>query len=320
MRRTLTAITGVLGPLLIVFGVLVFLFVAYQLWGTDLSEAHSQTQLRARFETELHQHDRATHKSGTSTTTTTAPTGPTPSTTTPAPTVAPVTAPPADGSPVGEIQIPAIGLDKVVVQGTGTTDLQQGPGHFPGTPLPGEAGNVAIAGHRTTYGAPFFNLNELTSKDTITITTVQGTFIYQVMDTIVVAPSDTAVVAPTAGATLTLTTCNPRFSASSRLVVQAVLTTPPIPTPVVVTPPSHSHKATATAAQTSDLAGEQGAWEPALWWGLAVVLIALMGWRGSRRVSRRSARWSAYALSGVAGLVVLFFFFGAISPLLPASF
>ena len=74
---------------------------------------------------------------------------------------APTTADPADGQPVGLLQIPRIGVDKVIIEGTSTTDLRQGPGHYLGTPLPGQAGNAAIAGHRTTYGAPFYNLNEL---------------------------------------------------------------------------------------------------------------------------------------------------------------
>ena len=78
------------------------------------------------------------------------------------------------------LRIAKIGLNKVIVQGTSTADLRQGPGHYPGTPLPGEQGNAAIAGHRTTYGAPFYNLDELAPGDLIEITTVQGTFTYRV--------------------------------------------------------------------------------------------------------------------------------------------
>ncbi len=84
------------------------------------------------------------------------------------PTGPPVTAPhteaPAEGDPVGEIRIPAIGLDQVVVEGTNTNDLRQGPGHYIGTPLPGQGGNAAIAGHRTTYGHPFYNLDGVQAR------------------------------------------------------------------------------------------------------------------------------------------------------------
>ena len=66
---------------------------------------------------------------------------------------------PPEGSPVGDIRIPAIGLNQVLVEGTNTDDLRQGPGHYIGTPLPGQGGNAAIAGHRTTYGHPFYNLD-----------------------------------------------------------------------------------------------------------------------------------------------------------------
>jgi sortase A len=336
MRHAIRVITGVVGPVLVVFGVLVFLFIAYQLWGTTYFESHSQDQLRQRFDALLHEsrdHHSGSTPSTSTTTNTTTPntTAPnTTTTTTAAPTVAAPTAPPSEGSPVGLIEIPKIQLDKVIVQGTGTPDLQEGPGHFPGTPLPGEKGNAAIAGHRTTYGAPFFNLNELAPGDPIIITTVQGTFTYHVMRTLVVSPNNTSVagpsqitaVAPGSGAMLTLTTCNPRFSASTRLVVQAALVTPPAPTPtpVATTTVKPGRKPNARRSTTSNLGGEQGSWPPALWWGLAVLFSTLAGWRASTRVATRSARWVVYGVSGVAGLVLLFFFFGAVSPLLPASF
>ena len=123
-------------------------------------------------------------------------------------------------------------MDKVIVEGTGTTDLRQGPGHYDGTPLPGQIGNAAIAGHRTTYGAPFYNLNELADGDPIVVTTTQGVFTYSVTRSLIVPcgdsncndPADVAVIAPSTTPELTLTTCNPRFSSSSRLVVQATLT------------------------------------------------------------------------------------------------
>jgi sortase A len=329
VRRGL--VTGVLGRVIFGAGVLILLFVAYQLWGTDLKESHSQAVLRQRFETELHD-ARTGH--GTTTTTTSPPSSTTttssPSTTTSTtspgdqPTVGATMAAPGDGSPVGILRIPTIGVDKVIVQGTSTSDLQQGPGHYPGTPLPGEAGNAAIAGHRTTYGAPFYNLDELAPGDSIDVTTVQGSFTYSVTSTQVVSPSDVAVVADTTEPELTLTTCNPRFSASQRLVVHAVLTGTPAPTapPPRSTPssPSSPSKSTSRSATASGLAGGQGDWLPALWLGLlwAAVVGAMFG--VARRRSRRRARWAVYTVGGAVSLVALFFFFGAVSPLLPASF
>src|SRR5207302_2511071 len=91
------------------------------------------------------------------------------------------------------------------------------------TPMPGQPGNAAIAGHRTTYGAPFFNLNELQPGDPIFVTTRQGRFRYEVRETRTVSPSQLSVLNPTPDNRLTLTTCNPRFSASQRLVVVSQL-------------------------------------------------------------------------------------------------
>lgn len=131
---------------------------------------------------------------------------------------------PSPGGALDHLVIPAIGLSRYVVQGVDETDLQMGPGHYPGTPLPGQQGNVGIAGHRTTFGAPFFSLNEVAHGDLILLTDTSGTtWVYDVVRQWVVDPSDTAVLDPTHTAMLTLTTCNPRFEATSRLVVRAAL-------------------------------------------------------------------------------------------------
>ena len=89
--------------------------------------------------------------------------------------------------------------------------------------MPGQAGNAAVAGHRTTYGHPFYNLDSVKVGDPIVFTTLQGIFVYDTTKSFVVSPSDTAVVDAVLGNQLTLTTCNPRFSATTRLVVQATL-------------------------------------------------------------------------------------------------
>ncbi len=133
---------------------------------------------------------------------------------------------PPPGGALDHLVIPAIGLSRYVVQGVDESDLQMGPGHYPGTPLPGQRqlGNVGIAGHRTTFGAPFFRLNEVAHGDLILLTDTSGTtWVYRVVRQWVVDPSDTAVLDQTHTAMLTLTTCNPRFEATSRLVVRAAL-------------------------------------------------------------------------------------------------
>jgi sortase A len=117
-----------------------------------------------------------------------------------------------------------------VVEGVTLAALRSGPGHYPGTAQPGQPGNVAIAGHRTTYGAPFFNLDGLAPGDEIHVTGRDGvTHVYAFRELRVVAPSDTWVVGPdpleTGAPTLTLTTCHPRFSQAERLIAFAELVT-----------------------------------------------------------------------------------------------
>lgn len=117
-----------------------------------------------------------------------------------------------------------------VVQGVSLGDLQRGPGHYPGTALPGDTGNFAVAGHRTTYGAPFFNLDQLREGDEVVVTARSGKrYTYRVRRQEIVAPSETWVITPDplnlgkGKKTLTLTTCNPRFSNAERLIVFAEL-------------------------------------------------------------------------------------------------
>ncbi|HEV8683605.1 MAG TPA: sortase [Actinomycetota bacterium] len=129
---------------------------------------------------------------------------------------------PVPGHAVGIIRIPEIGLDMAVVEGITPEDLKKGPGHYPGTPLPGTRGNVGIAGHRTTYARPFWALDRLDVGDRILVDTRRGRFIYRVEWARVVAPNQVEVLDPTPQPSLTLTTCHPKFSAAQRLVVRAV--------------------------------------------------------------------------------------------------
>jgi sortase A len=229
------------------------------------------------------------------------------------PKTAPKTGDPAEGDPIGDLRIPVIGVDQVFVEGTNTADLRKGPGHYIGTPIPGQAGNASIAGHRTTYGHPFYNLDAVKKGDPIVVTTLQGVFVYDTFSNQVVSPNDSSVIANTAANWLTLTTCNPRFSASTRLIVHARLAHSQL-FPNSGLPPA-THKTT----QSNDLAGATsvGVTQTVLWGLLLVIVGVVIGYSAWRF---RRQRWLIYGVGTVGMLVLLWFFFGAISPLLPASF
>lgn len=312
-------IAGIAGRVLVAGGVLLLLFTAYQVWGTWLLEAHTQSNLRSQLAHEL--------PAGAVTRARRIAAGPPvePRTVAGPPQVAPTTTTPATGSPVGIIDIPSIGLDQVVVEGVQTADLRDGPGHYPKTPLPGQAGNAAIAGHRTTYGHPFYDLNAVQPGARVVVTTPQGIFVYAAGAQSVVAPTDVSVVGPTAGAELTLTTCNPRYSASTRLVLHATLVSSSLFGAVrPATGPAEAHRARSSRPATrrrvdaaAGLAGgASGSWLPALLWGLAAAALAVAVLVAARRTARA---WLVYLCGAVALLVVLFFFFSAVTPLLPAS-
>ena len=140
------------------------------------------------------------------------------------------------GDPLTRIVIPALDVNAVVVEGTSAAALRAGAGHYPGTPLPGQAGNVAIAGHRTTYGKPFNRVDELPVGAEVRLETPLATYTYKVVAhpedvgtpcasgaCWITHPSDWGVVSPTQGKMLTMTTCHPKGSAAQRLVLRASL-------------------------------------------------------------------------------------------------
>lgn len=132
-----------------------------------------------------------------------------------------------EGESLTRLMIPSLDVDVVVVEGTSSSALRAGAGHYPESPLPCELGNVAIAGHRTTYGRPFHNLDLLKAGDDIILETPVGTCSYKLnKDPFVVAPTDFSVLDRTSNGTLTLTTCHPKNSAAQRLIVQADLQGP----------------------------------------------------------------------------------------------
>jgi sortase A len=214
------------GKTLIAAGLLMFGFVAYQLWGTAIETARAQNALESEFEELL----AASPVDGTpdvdvSATTPPTSTGSVPDGSVPEPEpVAP--APPRaieDGDPIARIEIPRIGVDHIVVAGVDKNDLKKGPGHYPGTPMPGQLGNSAIAGHRTTYGQPFFDVDKLQPGDEIVTTTVDGRFVYRVTGQEIVTPADYQVIATTDPdqASLTLTSCHPKWTTRERIIISA---------------------------------------------------------------------------------------------------
>jgi sortase A len=167
-------------------------YVGWLLWGTGLQTAHAQEQLRTDF------HPDASPPAG-------------------------VVVPPLPGHAYAELTIPSVGIDVIVVQGVDTQSLKAGPGHYPGTANPWDTtGRVGLAGHRTTYLHPFYNLDSVKPGDLMTLRTAHGTYVYRVTKVFVIPSEGSGIVlTQTRQPTLVLTTCTPRFSASHRLIVAA---------------------------------------------------------------------------------------------------
>jgi sortase A len=131
---------------------------------------------------------------------------------------------PLKGDAIAQITIPAIGVSEYVVEGTDTANLRKGPGHYPETPLPGESGTTAIAGHRTTYGAPFRNIDQLKRGELITLDMPDGRFVYRVEETKIVDDQDLSVLDKVGYQRLVLSACHPLYSAAERIIAFARLT------------------------------------------------------------------------------------------------
>lgn len=134
---------------------------------------------------------------------------------------------PGQGEELAFLKIPKIGLEEVLFEGVDPETLKKGPGHMERTPIPGQPGNSVLSGHRTTYGSPFFDFDLLEDGDRIEVESSIGTHIYEIREIIIVEPTDVWVTDTRPGAWLTLTTCNPKFSARQRLVVFAEMVAGP---------------------------------------------------------------------------------------------
>ena len=298
------AVLSFTGRMLIILGLLILGFVGFELLGTNVAEARDQNTLKDQL------------------------VAPPPAADLPvsAPLLdQPAPPPPPVGAAVAQIRIPRIGVDKAVIEGVDLSDLRKGPGHYANTPLPGQPGNAAIAGHRTTYGAPFFRLDEMEPGDPILVSTVQGAFRYEVRKVVVVKPSQVDVLETTAGSNqLTLTTCNPRFSAAQRLILVADLkgpaaAAPPIPTAAplpetTANPDVLAEEAVEISAEVVGASGDPAERAPAALW--ATVLLAL-GIAGAV-LGRLWRRWPARMVTALPFLLALWSFYTHLAKAVPS--
>jgi sortase A len=336
----LSKVLGAVGRILVTAGTLILLFVAYQLWGTGLQEARSQDELGAQFDELLAGVDEA----GGPTTT-----EPTPTTTAPDPDrveveeIDPVVTTglkvPEVGDPVAKIRIPSIGVNRTVVSSVLLSQLQRGPGHYPETPLPGQAGNVAIAGHRTTWGQPFHNIDKIEDGDQIFFETLYGEFVYEVTDLFIVQPDQVEILEDYGDNRVTLIACHPKYSAAERIIAVGELVGSPAP------PLEGQDEARAEAAAVNEDAAtidtgfgaEEASRTPAILWGLAAAAVWLVTWLAQVAMRRRARSraesegatptrgqriltWSPYLVGLPVFLVVLYVFFENFGRLLPSNF
>ncbi len=215
---------------------------------------------------------------------------------------------PAEGSAVAVLSIPALHLHQVVVEGTSSGDLMNGPGLMPGTALPGTPGNAVIAGKRVTFGAPFGSLGQLRSGDRVHVVDGAGSFTYRVTRTLVVTAGQHDVVTPTADNRLTLITSNSTLSPSGRLVVLAKLVGSPYAVPAnVVAVPTYE----------LGLGGDPSAGGLALMWSLISVLVLILAglavWRWRRP-------WLVYIFATPVFIACGLFACESVARALPATF
>jgi sortase A len=304
-------ILGGLGRILIISGLVVLGFVAYQLWGTGLESSRGQDELTQGLVRDAVAGD-------VDDSSVVAVSDVTDRLARVDPGTAPPLPPPPQGEPVGVITIPRIGLERVIVEGVSKDDLKKGPGHYPGTPLPGQAGNAGIAGHRTTYGAPFNRIDELVPGDEISVFTAQGEFTYTVIPApgqteqswYVVAPSQVEVLADVGDNRITLTACHPKYSARERIIVHAVLAAPP-----AAAAPAEPELAAAVASDFDEgLDGDPDALPRALAFGGAAAALMFLAWL----LGRFLRKWPIYLIAAPGVLVLVWFGYVHMDRYLPA--
>ncbi|MDZ7732296.1 MAG: sortase [Acidimicrobiia bacterium] len=338
-------VLGMVGRTMIASGVILLLFVAYQLWGTGLQTRQAQDRLEDQFEQRLaglEESERTGAPDGSATTTTT-PT-PTPTTAThprtgsrPSPSASPPRRRRRAGSPSTSPARRSAGSPSPTSAPTGSSSrtldlryLRDWAGTLPRSAVPlAQEGNAALAGTRTTYGAPFHRLDESDPGDEITVATPQGEFTYRVLSAgelsadmpfdvdadqadeghFIVGPRDSWILDDYGDDRLTLMACHPKYSAAQRIVTVAELVGPPAPTPEEAPQPD--------TEAIGDLAGGDDTKRlPAVLWALAAAAVWFTFWY----LGRVWRRWPAYVLGTPVFLVVLFVCFTFVEQLLPAAY
>ncbi|HLU41034.1 MAG TPA: class E sortase [Microthrixaceae bacterium] len=314
---------GGLGRVLIISGLVVLGFVGYQLWGTGLETARAQGDLTEGLAAGLADEpaeDRSDGEEVDAATLDLAEIAERLAEVDPA--TAPPMPPPPAGEPLGVIEIPKIGLEWAIVEGVSKEDLKKGPGHYPGTALPGQAGNAGIAGHRTTYGAPFNRIDELVPGDEIRVTTPQGRFVYEVIPApgqdgqawYAVPPTRVEVLEDVGDNRLTLTACHPKYSARERIIVHARLAAQPAATPEAVSVQRPEVREEVALDFDDGLEGDPDALPRALAFGGGAAALMVLAWVLARHVRR----WVVYALATPGVLVLIWFGYVHMDRYLPA--
>lgn len=267
----------VVGQGLTIFGVLMVVYLVYLVGISGMEHGREQRSLEARFDTDLEER------------------------------TAPVGGDIAEGAPVARLQIPSIGVDEVVVEGTSGTVLIKGPGHLRTSPLPGQRGNSVVAGRRTSYGGPLQDIDDLDRGDTISVTTGQGQATYEVVAIRTLAPGQTDVLENLGDNRLTLVTSTPRLLANRRLVASALLRSAPEPAPAGMP--------TALRAEELALHSDGSSGVTLLLWAQALLAASL----GAAWSWRRWARWPTLVLAAPVLALLLLLVFDSFTPLLPST-
>lgn len=219
-RATARVLVRTAGEILVTVGMVLLLFVAWQLWWTDVVADREQAAITEGLAERWDDRPRPSVDA------------PTARASDPPPEVSA----PAAGEAFGILWVPRFGPDwqeRPIVQGESLNVLERGIGHYTETAMPGAVGNFALAGHRVTYGRPFFQIEELEPGDPIVVETADTWFVYRMRASTIVTPDRIDVVAPVperrgeapTERLMTLTTCHPKFSARQRYIVYAELDT-----------------------------------------------------------------------------------------------
>lgn len=271
-------------------GVALVAFAAFQLWATDLTQQRAQRDLAREF-TDRVARAKVLSTSGT------------------AEEVATLSRP-LVGEPVAVLRVPRIGLEQVVVEGSGAEQLQAGPGHLRSTPLPGSRGNAVVLGHRTTYGEPFGRLASLRPGDVVDVATPLAHFTFRVKSTRRVAPGRPDPVTAEGGRAITLVTSDPPHRARGRLVVVAEA-----PGTVRLADGGGADRPTVVSAHERGLRPDPAAYWPAAIWGLVLAGAYAL----HRLLRRRWARNTAWLVSSPVLLALAFVWFEQLNRLLPST-